>query len=102
MLKRIGGLFLMILMFALSVQSLGAMDNYYNDQESWDEWEALVQKYPGDMDLHTLHALRIGLCAKVNRGDLTVEDATDIFEGTRERVFENIKAERGAGGKLGL
>lgn len=30
-----------------------------------------------DMDLHTLHALRVGLCAKVSRGDLTVEEATD-------------------------
>ena len=86
----------------LSIQSVGAMDNYCQDQKSWNEWEALVQKYHGDMDLHTLHALRIGLCAKVNRGDLTVEEATDIFEKARERIFEKKKDEIGVSEKLGL
>jgi hypothetical protein len=78
------------------------MDNYCHDQESWDEWEALVQKYPDDMDLHTLHALRLGLCAKVDRGDLTVEEATDIFERARERILQKKRTEEGVSGKLGL
>jgi len=102
MLKKSTWLFVLIFMLAFSVQHGGAMDNYCQDHESWDEWEALVQKYPGDMDLHTLHALRIGLCAKVNRGDLTVEEATDIFERAREKILEKKKSERGVSGKLGL
>ena len=76
-LKKATWVFFLTITLSLSIQSAEALDNYCNDQESWTEWEALVQKYPGDMDLHTLHALRVGLCAKVSRSDLTVEEATD-------------------------
>ena len=100
--KKATTLFLVLIMSFLSIQSVGATDNYCQDQESWDEWEALIQKYPGDLDLHTLHALRIGLCAKVNRGDLSVEEATDIFERAKETIMEKKKAEGEVSGKLGL
>ena len=40
------------------------------------------------MQLHTIHALRFGLCFKVHRGDLTLRQATDIFEGARSSLIE--------------
>jgi hypothetical protein len=102
MLKKATWLFVLVFVLCLSVRSAEATDNYCQDQESWDEWEALVQKYPGDMDLHALHALRIGLCAKVTRGDLSVEEATDIFERARERILEKKKSEGWVAGELKL
>ena len=39
-------------------------ENYCDDAKSWAEWDKLVRKHPKDMDLQTLHALRIGLCDK--------------------------------------
>lgn len=33
-----------------------------------------------------LHTLRLGLCAKLGRGDISVQQATDIFEQTRDAV----------------
>ena len=102
MLKKATWLFVLIFVLSFSVNHGGATDNYCQDQESWDEWEALIEKYPGDMDLHALHALRIGLCAKVNRGDLSVEEATDIFERARERILEKKKSEGGVAGELKL
>lgn len=35
-----------------------------------------------------LHALRLGLCLKVERGDLTVDNATEIFEKARETLIQ--------------
>ena len=102
MLKRATWAFLLIFVPTLCIGSAGAADNHCNDQETWREWEALVQKYPSDMDLHTLHALRIGLCAKVSRGDLSVDEATEIFERARKRILEKKMLEGGEGGKLGL
>ena len=87
---------------ALCICSVAVAENHCNDQESWREWEALVQNYPDDMDLHTLHALRIGLCAKMSRGDLSVDEATEIFERARDRILEKKKLEGGESGKLGL
>ena len=45
------------------------------------------------MDIQTLQALRLGLCAKIERGDLTVEQATEIFERFRGVIIEKKKAE---------
>jgi len=52
-----------------------------------------VQKYHNDHDVQAPHALRIRLCAKVNRGDLTVEQASEIFEKAREAIVEKKRAE---------
>ena len=92
----------LVLTLILAGRLAVATENYCTDPESWMEWEALVGKYPNDSDLQALHALRIGLCLKIERGDLTVEQATDIFEGAREAILEIKKAEMGKREKLGL
>ena len=57
--------------------------NYCNDPEANTEWEVLVSKYPADLQIHALHALRMGLCFKVHRGDIDLNQATEIFENMR-------------------
>ncbi len=58
------------------------------------EWEALIQKHPGDMQLHALHALRLGLCLKVERGDITLDESTEIFENMRMALISAKERER--------
>ncbi len=57
--------------------------NYCDDPEANTEWELLVSKHPADLQIHSLHAIRIGLCYKVSRGDIDLEQATEIFENMR-------------------
>jgi len=57
--------------------------NYCNDPEANAEWELLVLKYPADLQIHALHALRMGLCFKVSRGDIDLDQATEMFENMR-------------------
>jgi hypothetical protein len=61
--------------------------------ESWKEWEELADKYPADNDVQILHALRLGLCIKVERGDITVKDATNIFEAARTTIINKKSSE---------
>jgi hypothetical protein len=49
-----------------------------------------------------LHPLRLGLCGKVDRGDVTVEDASEIFECARGENPAKNKADQSVSGKLGL
>ncbi len=63
--------------------------NYCNDQEANTEWEVLVLKYPADLQMHALHALRMGLCFKVNRGDIDLNQATEIFENMRLALIKS-------------
>ena len=67
--------------------------NYCYDLESNHEWEILIQKYPYDMELAALHALRIGLCYKVEKGDISLDQATDIFENVRMQLIDKQKLE---------
>ena len=46
------------------------------------------------MEVQTLHALRIGLCAKVDRGQITLEQATNIFESAREAIVQKRKGDQ--------
>ena len=57
--------------------------NYCNDPAAEVQWQELLAKNPTDFDLQALHALRIGLCQKVEHGDLTVPQATQVFERAR-------------------
>ena len=75
-------------------QAVNAGENYCQDSESWSEWDALVEKYPGDIDINALHALRLGLCMKVERGDLFDWEATIIFENARESIINKKRSQQ--------
>jgi hypothetical protein len=94
-------LFLVFTLFVANPPAIAAED-YCSDPESWGEWEELIEKYPHDSDIQALHALRIGLCLKVERGDLTVDQGTDIFEKARKAILEKKKAETKTRAKLRL
>lgn len=50
--------------------------------------------YPNDEDIQILHALRIGLCTKIERGSITFEQANDMFNRAHDMVIEKKKAEQ--------
>ncbi len=76
------------LIFAVYSASFAESENYCHDQKSWKEWDTLVEKNPNDTEVQALHALRIGLCAKVDRGGITLDQATEIFESAREAIVQ--------------
>ena len=94
--------FLLILTLLFANLPATAAEDYCSDPESWEEWEELIEKYPNDSDIQALHGLRIGLCLKVERGDLTVEQGTDIFEKARKAILEKKKAETKTRAKVRL
>jgi hypothetical protein len=71
--------------------------NDCHDAHSWREWDALVARNPDSQDLQTLHALRLGLCLKVDRQELTVDQATEIFEAARQALLTQLQDQRQPG-----
>jgi len=95
-------LILLIAGFVFTTSPTMAQENYCKDPKSWKEWDALVKKYPTDMDIQFLHALRLGLCAKIERGDLTLNQAIEIFDRYHGAVIKNKNGEKGVGESKGL
>lgn len=81
---------IVILIYASVIQ---AQDNknYCNDKQSWKEWSELVAKYPHDMELQTLHAIRIGLCKKIEEKTISFETAKKIFNQLHDSVIKNTE-----------
>ena len=69
--------------------------NYCHDKESWKEWDDLIQKYPHDMDIQMLHAVRIGLCKKIGSGSVDSEIAQYAFNHLHEMVIKRAKTPTG-------
>src|SRR5437867_5605930 len=75
-----GALFFLVLLFAGSVPAQEQAPNNCHNPASWADWDARVTQHPADTELQTLHALWLGLCLKVDRGEVTLGEATTLFE----------------------
>ena len=82
--------------FPLSSMAL-AQPEEQNDCHNPDarvQWDATVAKHPDDLELHTLHALWLGLCHKVDRQEITAAQAIDIFEQARQTMVQQRQEEQ--------
>ncbi len=81
--------FISVLIVIFSVApAFSETENYCHDEEAALEWEALVKKNPNDLGLQRLHALRLGICEKIEAGSLTFDQGMRIFEEEREKVVQ--------------
>ncbi len=55
-------------------------EKYYLNHELDSKWQTLIDKNPADLHVHALHALRLGLFMKEEKGDITNSEANKIFE----------------------
>jgi hypothetical protein len=87
---------IIVLIFILGMLTpLSAQDeNYCHDKNTWKEWDILVQKYPHDMDVQMLHAVRLGFCKKIKDGTITFEVAKKAFNHLHETVIKKAKSEQ--------
>lgn len=69
-------------------------ENHCHDKQAWEQWNETVAKNPDDLELQFLHAVWLGLCQKVERQEITVPQATELFERARTRLVEQRKAEQ--------
>ncbi len=63
-------------------------ENYCKDPDSWNEWNELIANYPDDNDVQTLHALRLGLCLKIEQGSIKLKRAIKLFNWAHEMVIQ--------------
>ncbi len=71
------------------IDGLIEQNNYCVSPDVEAKWQKLISENPEDRDVHTLHALRIGLYLKVERGEITVEIARIIFEKIKSSLIDS-------------
>ncbi len=93
--------FIISLIFLFSVPVFAEKtENYCLDKEAAQQWEDLAKKNPNDLGLQRLHALRLGICQKIEKGTLSTSQGIEIFEQDRLALIrkraeeEQIKQKR--------
>ena len=54
-------------------------EKFCNDEKVWDHFNNMVKEYPNDMSVQILHALKIGLCKKIQNNSISSSEALDLF-----------------------
>jgi hypothetical protein len=80
-----------------TIRSTESTDRTYcEDEGTRRDWEERTANNPADSDLQMLHALWLGLCVKIQREGLAVDQATDMFERMRQRLIEHRRDQSAA------
>ncbi len=61
--------------------------NYCQDADKAKEWEGMLLKYPEDLGIIKLYALRVGLCKSVKDRKITLDMAIDVFNIEHEKLL---------------
>jgi len=70
---------LILLLFAPLPLSADEDSIFCNNPQAWDHINAMVEKDPNDIPLQILHALRIGLCVKIEQNSISSLEAINLF-----------------------
>ena len=87
-------LIIVLILIVFTIPGFAQDENFCNDKESWKEWNKLALKYPQDMDVQMLHAVRIGFCKKIEEGTISFEMANEIFNKLHESVLKKSKEQQ--------
>lgn len=66
-------------------------DFYCDDPATAAEWSTLAAQYAGSDDWQRMHALWLGLCAKVRAGSISQRRATELFERERDAAVRKMR-----------
>ena len=69
----------LILCFATVAWADDIGEKFCNDQKVWDHFNNMVEEYPNDMSVQILHALKVGLCVKIQNNSISSSEAVDLF-----------------------
>lgn len=57
----------------------GDDSTFCNDPKIWEYFESMTKKYPDDIPLQIIHALKIGLCVKIEQNTISTPEAINLF-----------------------
>ena len=86
---------LILMILLLPVTSFASTDEYdsryCHDPAELQKWQSIVNKNPDSDPIAAIHALWIGLCAKVEAHTLTTIRANRIFENFRSALLDQAE-----------
>jgi hypothetical protein len=63
---------------------------FCNDPPHWEHFNSMVADDPENIPLQILHALKIGLCVKIEQNSISIEEAIGLFYDMIDTVIEKV------------
>ena len=63
---------------------------FCNDPPHWEHFNSMVADDPENIPLQILHALKIGLCVKIEQNSISTEEAIGLFYDMIDTVIEKV------------
>jgi len=79
---------MLITLLSASEPSADTYDTSYCHGEEEQVWNNIIKNDPYNMSVQELHAIWLGLCIKVEKHQLTTNQAEDIFHKAKNKVIE--------------
>jgi hypothetical protein len=75
---------------------------FCDDPNTWKYFESMSKKYPEDVPVQILHALKIGLCVKIGQNSISTTEAINLFNDMVDTVANKRGDEKEQEGKKSL
>jgi len=62
---------------------------FCNDPKTWEHFSSIIEAKPDDIPLQILHALKIGLCVKIQDNSITTNEAIQLFNDMVDTAANN-------------
>lgn len=72
---------------------------FCNNPQAWDHINSMVENDPDDIPLQILHALKIGLCVKIEQNSISSPEAIHLFNDMVDTMAEKREEEKKREGK---
>jgi len=76
--------------------------SFCTDLQELENLESIAKKYPNDIPVQILHALRIGLCVKINQNSITTTEAIHLYNDMLDTLINKSGEEEEQEGKKDL
>ena len=63
---------------------------FCNDPPHWEHFNSMVENDPDNIPLQILHALKIGLCIKIDQNSISTQEAIGLFTDMLNTLIDNV------------
>jgi hypothetical protein len=82
----------LIIALLLSFACLAYSDDskFCNDPPHWEHFNSMVANDPDNIPLQILHALKIGLCIKIDQNSISTQEAIRLFTDMLNTLIDKV------------
>jgi hypothetical protein len=81
---------IIVLLLSIAFPAYSDDSKFCNDPPHWEHFNSMVANDPENIPLQILHALKIGLCLKIDQNSISTQEAIRLFTDMLNTLIEKV------------